>query len=314
VEFSRVGDLFQISMQFTSPALVGSTVLVSAVAVSGCTIGAITQASNILGGLGVGWARATVTTTSRTCSAVIQWAITIAGNTNIFYSGFTSTTKEQTIEQWPALAISQSGAWAIADDANGWAVHQDPLSGTIEVEADDIVGSLDGMATAIQSLDRLRIQVCGSAGDVEAGDCEAWDQIATFGSNDTVNNTLNAVFPDKLHLCGPPVPGNASACPPVAASAVAHVDFPGDANAPNLTWLALLCVFIVLIATFWWLGMAYALGWSIAAFIAHVVPGLPFSLPIALVMLVLGVALQYLNERRGERSQAPEDRDTSGVV
>lgn len=104
-EFSRVGDVFQVSSFFSGPALVGSAIVFAFSTSSGCTVGTITQGANLIGGLGLAWARAPITTNDRTCSVVFQWSTTIGMATSIVYLGFTATTKEETIESWPTSNV-----------------------------------------------------------------------------------------------------------------------------------------------------------------------------------------------------------------
>ena len=143
-------------------------------------------------------------------------------------------------------------------------------------------------------------------------------KLTTTGADVSIGNQ-SVAFPDQFHLCGAPDPEDPEACPAVAAQA--GVTFPGGVDSPNLSWILLLVFLSVLVAAFWWLGMAFTLGWSVAALIVHVLPVenldpalAPLRLATALFLVIVGVVLQYLNERRGERSQAPEDQSSSGVV
>lgn len=101
---------------------------------------------------------------------------------------------------------------------------------------------LQAVADAITTLNRLRVQVCGSMGDVEAGDCPAWDQVANL----TVGNqTNNVVVPDEytVHNCGPK--DNASPCTRVEGAVIFPVD--GDNQPTGSFWVPVVLWFFALI-------------------------------------------------------------------
>lgn len=121
-EYSRVGDVFNVLATISGPAIAGSAVVFSIPVITGCTNGAITQFVGVLGTTALGYAHFTVTSTARTCSGIGSWAITVGGVTTPYRVEFHATTAEQTIEQWPTLNV-----------AGELDIHQDPLSGTLEI-------------------------------------------------------------------------------------------------------------------------------------------------------------------------------------
>lgn len=184
----------------------------------------------------------------------ISGALTLSGSLNTAVSG--------------SLATTVSGGLTITDDANGWAVHQDPITGTLTVSGvANTTAALQSIATAIQSLNRLRMQVCGDVGDVEAGACSPLnaalsgaltvhqDPICTASSHCfqdisglTINQTMgnvSVVVPSETttHLCGPVI--NTSACSPVASAATIS-------SVEAAHWLPIIAILAVLLAGIFW--------------------------------------------------------------
>lgn len=251
---------------------------------------------------------------STTCGvdhlAIDSWpTLTLAGSLGVVNSG----TQHLVVDSWPSLtaAVTNSGTVNVVN-SGGQAM---AVSGSLTVAGGLTVTNAGGESLTVTSWPQLQAVLSGAVTVHQDPICTAAAHCHIDSNMTSVsigNTTVNV--PDHQTLCGPgsTPPYNATTCKPLVGSAA--VSFPGGVEAPNLPWIGMLLFLSCLIALFWWMGMAFALGWSVAAFFAHILPGLPFSLPIALGLIVIGVVLQYLNERRGERSQAPEDRDTAGVV
>ncbi len=203
-------------------------------------------------------------------------ALTVAGS-------LTSTGSSTiSITSWPALTATLAGGLTITDDGNGWIIHQDALTGTINV-----VNS-GGQTVAVSSWPELLatidadVAVSGTLtldGDlgVDILDDTTDDAFLTIPTSTIdVNATFNnATFQDN--------------------------SIPVDWN----WWLELIFVVGTMLACFvmgWWFMAAF----PIIIFPHLLVPTWPFDMKWALPFLFLGIILEWVSQRwRLKKAQSP---------
>jgi len=188
-----------VSVSTTAAATASLAVAAGSFQGSGCTVGtftADTAATSIASGYlpitttgpyCFGSVRFTLSASSTTITAV-RATFQIASDTvsiSSWPSLGISSWPSLAVSSWPTLNVAQSGAWTITDDANGWTMHQDPVSGTLNV-----VNS--GQQT---------IKVCGQTGTCGriAVDANSTISIGTASVNQTVQQELNLRFRGDIH-------------------------------------------------------------------------------------------------------------------
>jgi len=191
----------------------------------------------------------------------------------------------------PLINIGQSGTWSmtntlnggitITDDANGWAIHQDPISGALTLS-----GEVNPCSTA------------SLAGDANACRLDTTASTVTIGNN---TNTVNVTLPDKMHLCGAPVAGNASACQPVNSASVV--------SSPLANYWVPVLVFGAIFLLMFWRLMATGIQWlfgfvlAILALGAVIIPGFNvLGTQAGLPMAMAGVIIVAFVNRFGWES------------
>lgn len=186
------------------------------------------------------------------------------------------------------VGVSQSGAWSmnipdvaaeidqlrvdLCDNPSGHGHCSLDIHGGIEVESPDIAAALADVAAAIETLNRLRVQVCGYEGDVEAGACSIPRvHVENFTANVGIGNQ-SVSFPSNLT---------------VAAT------FPGDVDAPGFDFWALFIFWVVLLGFLLYQGWYFAAAFAVPGLLDAMFPGqIPETFATWFVFVMLGCVLE----------------------
>jgi hypothetical protein len=88
------------------------------------------------------------------------------------------------------------------------------------------------------------------------------------------------------------------------------VTFPGNVNSPGLVFVILLPFLFGLLIFFWWHGMRFAAAWAAAALLVALIPGLAYGLLLPLILIVIGVLIQFFREEEEDAKDArPGDHE-----
>lgn len=304
-------QVLQWTGTYTGPAFVVAPTVTWSTAMTGCTASAVTVVNfnDATGSDSI--AAATITMTSTECRGTFSVAVTatVMGATGSFHALFPVNIR---VEQPNFMFLCNATEATANAYAPGTATCQEPQLNNLNYQCAATGAAPDAfsestttcltpdMTLTVSGIPDTQQEIQAIADALSAGiDVTICPQIAPCyqvlsGAIDTTTNITignNTVMIDKVHLCGPPVPGNDSACPPIEANA--GVSFPIRDGEEEADWL-LVGFWVAAILFFMYLDWVFALAFAIPGLFDALFPvQIPEEFVVWFLFCLLGVVAQY---------------------